>query len=108
VPNKTTRLKVEARDVAMQQVYAELALTPVKVESLSPLQCMLTVMHLALDGGNLPLALQCAGMAAPYIHPKLTSSEVKVSGTLTTKSDDELAQEIAQLEAKLAAAEMLR
>ena len=43
----------------------------------TPLEVMLAVMKQAWDLKNVPLAMSAAQAAAPYIHPKLASTELK-------------------------------
>jgi hypothetical protein len=104
VPNKANRLIHEAM-IIPPSAYVEVGLTPAMIENLTPLGCMLLVMHKALEANNLPLAMSCAAVAAPCVHPRLTSSEVRVSGTIAHLSDQDLEQEIAALEARIRAAE---
>jgi hypothetical protein len=104
VPNKASRLKLEAQQMA-RAACEERGLTPERIVEFSPLACMLACMHQAYDEGNIQLAMACAASAAPYCHARLTSSEVRISGELTTRSDAELASEIASLEARIAAAQ---
>jgi hypothetical protein len=85
--------------------YAEVGLTPAVIESITPLQCMLLAMHKAIAADNMGLALSCAAVAAPYMHPRLTAAEVRITNTITTQSDADLKAEIAALEAKLALVE---
>jgi hypothetical protein len=105
-PNRVNRLVHEAKLIP-PGAYAEVGLSPEVIESITPLQCMLFVMHKALEANNMALAMSCAAVAAPYVHPKLTSSDVRISGELTTKSDAELAAEIVALEAKIIAAQVV-
>jgi hypothetical protein len=106
VPNKTKRLSIEAERMQVaKRACEERGLTPERIVEFSPLACMLACMHQAYDEGNIQLAMACAASAAPYCHPRLTSSEVRISGELTHKSDTELVAEIASLEARIAAAQ---
>lgn len=43
----------------------------------SPIDVMLKYMHEALDSDDRDMALHCAQMAAPYLHPKLAAMAVK-------------------------------
>jgi hypothetical protein len=64
-------------------------------------------MHWALEARNPTAVLAAASPAAPYVHPKLSNTDMRITGDLTTKSDTELAAEIAGLEAKIAAASVV-
>jgi hypothetical protein len=91
------------RQEALTQAYVDAGLTPERISEVTPLQAMLICMHWALEQKNPQAVLAAASAAAPYAHPKLSSSNVRITGDLTTKSDAELATEIATLEAKIAA-----
>jgi hypothetical protein len=82
------------------------ALTPEQLAELSPLEVMRAIMRHRFGAGDYDGALAAAREAAPYVHAKLSSAEVKVSATVTA-SDDELAREITVIEGKLAASRLL-
>jgi hypothetical protein len=103
IPNKATMLRQEA----LAQAYANAGLTPERISEVTPLQAMLICMHWALEEKNPQAVLAAASAAAPYVHPKLSSSDVRITGDLTTKSDAELVAEIAELETRIAAARMV-
>jgi hypothetical protein len=95
------------RQEALAQAYVDAGLSPERISEVTPLQAMLICMHWALVQKNPQAVLAAASAAAPYVHPKLSSSDVRITGDLTTKSDAELATEIATLEAKIAAARIV-
>jgi hypothetical protein len=98
-PNKVTLLKREALDAS----YARVGITQEQLAEITPLKAMLICMHRALEQQDYDAVLTAATAAAPFVHARLASTEVKVSGSLSTRSDAELAQEIAELERKAAA-----
>jgi hypothetical protein len=51
--------------------------------------------------GDTAGAVEVAALAAPYMHAKLSSTDLHVQGSLSDKSDDDLAAELADLDAKL-------
>lgn len=59
---------------------------------LSPLDVMITAMRDAWDNKKVEDATKYAAMAAPYVHPKLASTELKVDDNRTADelSTDEL------------------
>src|SRR5947209_16637788 len=48
-------------------------------EGITPLEVMLSVMKARLDAGDQDGALVAANMAAPYMHSRLTATEVKMA-----------------------------
>jgi hypothetical protein len=100
-PNKATVLRREALD----QAYAKAGFTPEQLDEITPLRAMLMCMHWAIERKDIQAVLAAASAAAPYVHPRLTSAEVRVSGELTSKSTAELEREYAELQAKITAAE---
>jgi hypothetical protein len=99
--NKATLLRQETLDAA----YVRLGITKDQLSELTPLRAMLVVMHRALERRDDAAVLAAASAAAPYVHLRLASAELKISGSLGTKSDAELAQEIEEIERKAAAAQ---
>lgn len=59
----------EARDAMLSEQAAEL----------SPRDVMLRVMRIAIDQGNIPLALAAADKVAPYVHQRLAQTEVNAT-----------------------------
>jgi hypothetical protein len=93
-----------ARAQAMAQALVAEALTPEQQAELTPLAALLRIMRAELQAGDHAAAKVTASLAAPYCHAKLSSSDVRITGTLDTKSDEDIAAEIAAVRAKLAAA----
>jgi hypothetical protein len=92
---------------AMEAVFARLGVAPERIAELSPLQMMLACGHLAIEAGDRAGLLAAASAAAPYMHPRLSSSDVRVKHDLGDKSDEELLAELAGIEARIAAAHLL-
>jgi hypothetical protein len=76
------------------------------LEGLTPLAIMQAVMRQRYAVGDYLGALAAAREAAPYVHARLTSSEVKVSHSLGDKSDAELDEEVAMIRHKVALARL--
>jgi hypothetical protein len=100
VPNKSTVARAEA----LAKACGAIGLEPEDLAAVTPLDAMLIVMRWALEARNPTAVLAAAQSAAPYIHHKLVSAEVKVSGTVTL-SDQDLRAEIAALESRMRHAE---
>ena len=77
------------------------------VVNATPLEAMLICLRWALAEKDRAGVLAAASAAAPYIHPRLSSSDVRITGTLDSKSDADIAAELAEVQAKLAAAKVL-
>jgi hypothetical protein len=74
VPNKATIARQEA----------------IAASGLTPLEYMLSMMR---DEANEPaVRLDAAKFAAPYVHPKLASTDVNVKGSLLLNIDGDLKQ----------------
>jgi hypothetical protein len=96
----TKNVKTTARERLLQQVIAA-ALTPEQAAELMPLEIMRAVMRDRYRAGDYDGALLAAEKAAPYCHARLTSTEMKVSGSLSFKSDAEIAADILELERRI-------
>lgn len=103
VRNKTTRL----REQAMVRALVESALTPEQIAELTPLDVLLRIMRSAYQAGDVAAAQAAAMAAAPYVHAKLSSSDVRITDTNAAKSDEQVDAEIAAIHAKLAAARVV-
>lgn len=101
--NHATRL----RQQALANATIAAALTPEQITELTPLEVMRAIMRNRFHAGDYDGALAAAKEAAPYVHAKLSSSDVRLTGELTTKTDAELVAEIAALEGKIAAARVM-
>jgi hypothetical protein len=99
-PNKATVAKAEAIALA----HDALGMTADDIAKLTPLDGMMLVMRWGVETRNPGVVLAAAAAAAPYVHPKLSQAEVRVSGTVTL-SDEQLRQEIAALESRMALVE---
>jgi hypothetical protein len=74
----------------------------------SPLDVMLQIMCLRLVGKDFKGALEAATLAAPYLHPKLQATDIRMQQVpLAQRSDADLDADIAALRAKLAASAAL-
>jgi hypothetical protein len=101
-PNRATVAKAEAIALA----HDALGMTAEDIANMSPFQGMMLVMRWGVETKNPGVVLAAAAAAAPYVHHKLVSNEVKVSGTVVHRmSDADLEAEIANLEARIRAAE---
>lgn len=67
-------------------------------DGITPLEVMITAMRNAWAAGNIGDAVQHAVHAAPYVHPRLASSEMKLDDKRTVRD-----YTTAELEAILAA-----
>jgi hypothetical protein len=97
-----------AREQAIAEATARLCevLTPdgsaaVDIAKLQPLDVLLLVMRRSMLDGDRACAIQCAGLAAPYVHARLSASEVRVMHGLTNLPDTELQAEVERLQRKL-------
>jgi hypothetical protein len=78
---------------------AEVVLPP-EVLAMTPLEVMLRAMRQHYGEGDIQAALMAAGMAAPYVHARLSASAVTVHHT-TGRSDDDIAHEIEGLRRRI-------
>jgi hypothetical protein len=101
--NKATRQKHQA---LIDALIAE-RLTPEQALELQPLQVMLRIMRSRLQVGDDVGALAAAAAAAPYVHARLSNSDLRVTNTMAEKSDEQLAAELADLEARMIAARVV-
>jgi hypothetical protein len=94
------------RDEALARAYAAVAAgMPVEnIADVTPLGAMLMCMQWAIQAKDRAGILAAASAAAPYMHPRLSSSEVRVTHALTTLSDEQLQAQALDYERKLAAA----
>jgi hypothetical protein len=70
----------------------------------TPLEIMHAVMMLRASKGDYDGALTAAEKMAPYVHARSNAAEVRVSHSLASRSDAELAADIDMLRQKLTAA----
>lgn len=102
-PNKAT----VARDQEVLRIVAEATAgnLPDDAANATPLEAMLICLRWALAKRDPVAVLAAATAAAPYIHPRLSASDVRVSGPLTAElNDEQLREALADLNAKAAAA----
>jgi hypothetical protein len=86
-PNRKQQLKIDALNAAFERV----GLTAERLQGITPLQGMMVCLHMAIEAKDRPGILAASAAAAPYVHPRLSSSEVRVKTTPTAQmSDDEL------------------
>jgi hypothetical protein len=84
-----------------------LGLTPEVIDSITPLGVMKLVMTARLKAGDHIGALLAAEAAAPYCHPRLASTDLRIRDEHAGKSDEQLQAEIEELERRIRAAETL-
>jgi hypothetical protein len=73
----------KTKDTPEGKLRAELAMKALK-EGTTPLEVMLEAMREAYQVGGALAAMPYAKEAAPYLHPKLSSVEANIDGTLGT------------------------
>jgi hypothetical protein len=89
-PNRTTVLKAKAIAAA-----GEIARrSGMDVDTMTPLDILLFCARKYLTGGNLPGAVQAAGLAAPYMHPKLVVVDQRIRNELGEMPPEELQRQI--------------
>lgn len=88
--NKVTKVRAEVT----KQVIAKAA-----AEGITPLEVMLSAMRAAWAAADVDKAVSVARDAAPYMHPRLTASTVKVHAKRTV-SDLDTAELIAAVHAE--------
>jgi hypothetical protein len=76
-------------------------------EGITPLEVIITAMRDAWDAGNVEEAVQHAVHAAPYVHPRLASTQVKVDDqrSIEQYTDAELELVVRASRARAVAAE---
>lgn len=99
--NSATLLKEEAQQRALQAAYDELQLTPEQIALMTPLESMLICMRWSLAARDRAGIIAAAGAAAPYVHYRLSSSEVRVKHDYAVLSDEQLLIEATALESKM-------
>lgn len=72
------RAEREAHD-AVERDAGGAMLSSEQASELSPRDVMLRVMRIAIDQGNIPLALAAADKVAPYVHQRLAQTEVNAT-----------------------------
>jgi hypothetical protein len=97
--NRKDRLHQQA--IAAATIAA--ALTPEQVAELTPLEVMRAIMRNRFRAGDYNGALAAARECAPYCHARLAQTEMRITGELSAMSDADLTEEIAALEARIAA-----
>jgi hypothetical protein len=103
VKNVKTRL----REQRMVQALIVEHLAPEDVASLNSLAALRHILRTEMLAGDFGAAKVTANMIAPYENAKLSASDMRISGSLDTKSDADIAAELAEVQAKLAAAKVL-
>lgn len=79
-------------------VYRQEMLARAAADGVSPLEVMLTAMRKAWDEGRVNDAVQNAVHAAPYVHPRLAATDLKMDDQRTVRD-----YSTAELQAMLAA-----
>jgi hypothetical protein len=100
-PNKKT---VAARQ-ALQDALTKCGLLPDEIATMTPLAAMMVVMRHRLTAADYDGALAAAREAAPYLHPRLSQQDLTVHNVDQARSDADLKAELAEIQAKMAAAE---
>jgi hypothetical protein len=89
------------RDQLLAIARTHLDLTPEEILSLDPLAVLTAYMREAVAAGDRATAIQCAIACAPYRHPRLAQTDLRVKHELGEKSDLELEAEILDLTERL-------
>jgi orotate phosphoribosyltransferase-like protein len=107
--NKSTVLRLKAEHEARTKLeqarlasWEEIEAASARMHTMTPLEVMLTGMHLKLGRGDIEGATKIAEAAAPYTSAKLVASEVRVQHSIEQRSDEEVALEMEMLRAKIA------
>jgi hypothetical protein len=103
VRNKATR----EREAHLAEVLIAEQLTDEEIASLSAVQVLMRIMRAEVLEGDRAGAKATAAILAPYQSAKLSSSDVRITNTDATKSDEDIAAELAAVQAKLAAARVV-
>jgi hypothetical protein len=78
---------------------------PPEIMAMTPLEVMLRAMRQRYGEGDILGALTAAGMAAPYVHARLSASDIRVHhNNPANRSDTEIAMEIEGLRKRIEAA----
>lgn len=92
------RIRLAQAQLASQE---EIEMAASRMHTMSPLEVMLTGMHLKLGRGDIGGAIKIAEAAAPYTSPRLNATDVRVQHSVAGKSDVEVAAEIEALRMKI-------
>ena len=84
VPNKAKELRV----AAMAQAVIDRELSEDDIAMITPLDALLYVMRRRLIAHDWPGAIQAAACAAPYMHARLSVSDIRMHHAVTTRSDE--------------------
>jgi hypothetical protein len=88
-----------ARDAVGPRMLEAMDLPP-----LDPLVVLAACMRITIEDGDQYGAAQIAGMLAPYMHARLSSSELKISRDYSAKTVEELLAEARELRQRFPAA----
>ena len=102
--NKTA----DAREVVERHAQALSGLVPADIAKMSPLEVMLHAMSLEASAANWRAAAALAEKAAPYVHPKLSAETLNVRTDDSSRSPEDLAAELAEIDAREADADQAR
>ena len=105
VPNKKTaereRAESQANEDRHRAIEEALRAVPEDVlVNMAPLDCLLSLMRICYRFGDRYGAQSAATAAAPYVHMRLSASDVRVHHTLEDRPDAELVAELQALESK--------
>jgi hypothetical protein len=103
MPNKATIIRAEA----MAEAVEARRLSREEIDTITPLDALLYILRVRLDAGEMHHAAQVAAMAAPYVHAKLSATDVRIRADISGKSDAELQAELDQLDRLIGARTIL-
>jgi hypothetical protein len=101
-PDKRTIALREMLDRVYEVVMPQL---PNEIRDMTPLEALLLCMRWSIAAQDREGILAAASLAAPYCHPRLNSVDMQVRNPDEKLSDEELAEQIRQLEERIALAE---
>jgi hypothetical protein len=104
-PRKPVAIAVAQAGISAEVVAAkarEHVMTEEEAQAITPVGALLYVMRRRLVAKDWTGVVQAANCAAPYVHARLTISDVRVQHNLANSSDDELAASILALRDKFA------
>jgi hypothetical protein len=104
-PNKRTTARREVLDRAAAVVMPQL---PDEIRDITPLEGLLLCLRWSIAAQDREGILAAAVAAAPYCHPKLSTTDVRFTNPHERLSDEELEAAIAELERKIAATKPIR
>jgi hypothetical protein len=102
VQNKKIAARKMAEAEALLEAVKQISeLPPLQLAELTPLNIMEYIMVARFQAGDHAGALSAAQSCAPYLHPRLTAGEVRVTHGYSNMSDEQLFREARALEGKM-------